>query len=264
MRILATLTVRNEAPYIHPCLAWHIAQGLEIILIDNDSTDETLNLCEPFLGKGLLSIAHLPYPGYFDLTAILEKEAEIQQNSGADWLLHLDADEILQSYMPGESLAETIRRIDGKGYQALAFDEFVFLPENESIDYSGRDYLQEMQYYYYFRPHRTRLVRAFKNGLKASNLQSGGHILEGARVKIYREKCHLRHYIGLSAEHLRKKYVNRNFAAADLAKGWSKNRVGLTPRDLALPPINKLAKYDASSPKPFCTRKIYKKHYWEW
>lgn len=264
MHILATLTIRNEAAYLKKCLSYHLGQGIEIMVIDNGSTDESLQICESFLGKGVIGIEQLAYPGYFDLTAILLKEAEVQRNSGADWLIHLDADEILQSNKASETLAEAIGRIDAKGCNAINFEEFVFLPEDSTADYAGRDYLEEMRYYYCHRPGSRRLVRAFKNGIGASNLESGGHRLEGGKVKMYRKSFFLRHYIGLSERHLQQKYGNRIFSPTDLAKGWSKNRAGLTESDIQLPPVEKLEKYPFSAKKPFRTRKAYKKHFWEW
>lgn len=87
MRILATLSVRNEAPYLHQCLSSH--------------------------------------------------------------------------------------RIDAKGYQAINFEEFVFLPTNGTVDYQGRNYLEEMKYYYCHRPKGRKLVRAFKNGLLATLPKDG-------------------------------------------------------------------------------------------
>jgi len=267
MRILATLTVRNEAKYIQQCLAYHIQQGVSFIVIDNDSTDHTRELCEAFLGKGLLKIEHLPYPGHFDLTAILQKEAEVQQNSQADWLIHLDADEILQSNRPGETLAEAIHRIDAKGYGAINFDEFVFLPENSSVDYTGQNFVEAMQYYYFFCPHKRRTKRrtiVFKKEGIAANFQSGGHRLEGKKLKIYPKNFFLRHYIGLSESQLKAKYGGRIFAPQDLEKGWHGNRNGLRADQLQIPPHEKLEKFPYSIKKPFSKRRPYKTHFWDW
>ena len=264
MNIMATLTVRNESLYISDCLAYHIGQGIEMIVIDNGSTDDTVQKCEAFLGRGLREIVNLPYQGYFDLTKILEKEAEVQRESGADWLIHLDADEMLQSRSRKETLAEAIKRIDQKGYQAINFDEFVFLPESEDVDYKGKDYLAEMQHYYYFnkRP-RDRLI-AFKKEFIAGNISSGGHRLDGHQVKVYPKSFYLRHYLGLSADHLRHKYRGRTFAPSDLDKGWHSNRAYLEVATFDLPSLTKLETYPYLAIRPFRKRRPYAHHFWEW
>ncbi len=264
MRILATITVRNESAYIAKCLAYHIGQGIEMIVIDNGSTDDTVKKCEAFLGKGLRKIIDLPYKGHFDLTEILEKEAEIQQESGADWLIHLDADEILQCRRRNEKLADAIARVDRKGFNAIHFDEFVFLPEDEKVNYWGKDYLKEMCYYYYFhKMHHNRLI-AFKKEFIGVNIASGGHRLEGKKVKVFPKSFYLRHYIGLSADHLHQKYAARTFAPSDLAKGWHTNRKHLDKVSFDLPPLEKLETYPASFLRPFRRKRPYSSHFWEW
>ena len=45
-----------------------------------------------------------------------------------DWVIHLDADEIMHTYRRGESLNEASHRLDAVGWNVANFDEFVFLP----------------------------------------------------------------------------------------------------------------------------------------
>jgi glycosyltransferase involved in cell wall biosynthesis len=46
MRIVAILCVRNEQVYITSALEAFLADGIDVILIDHDSTDDTRSLAQ--------------------------------------------------------------------------------------------------------------------------------------------------------------------------------------------------------------------------
>ena len=79
-----------------------------------------------------------------DWEAILRRKDSFRQSVDADWFIHHDADEIMHSSRPGETLLEAIARIDREGYNAIDFDEFVFVHENDSVDYEGQNYYEKM------------------------------------------------------------------------------------------------------------------------
>lgn len=85
-------------------------------------------LREPRFAPWLVSYRVLPFDGVFDLKKMLLVKQEIAGTLDADWLIRLDADEILHPYHQGESLREGITRLDAKGWDVINFDEFVFLP----------------------------------------------------------------------------------------------------------------------------------------
>ena len=104
----------------------------------------------------------------------------------------------MHSYREGESLAEAIARIDAANYNAIDLNEFVFLP----VDHAYRpDLEQRMRYYYFFEPHPDRLMRAWKPASGLNMLDSGGHILSGADIRIAPEQFALRHYIFRDQKH---------------------------------------------------------------
>jgi ABC-type molybdate transport system ATPase subunit len=94
MRIVALLAVYNEARFIGPCLEHLFRQGLQAYLIDNCSTDETVALAEPYLGRGLRGIETLPRNGTSDLGGRLRRKEQLATQLNADWFVHMDADEI--------------------------------------------------------------------------------------------------------------------------------------------------------------------------
>src|SRR6185369_10333214 len=152
MKVVALLAVRNEERYLERCLEHLHQQEIETCLIDNGSTDRTPEIARSFLHRGVIRIEHLPFTGVFELgTQLLCKErlaAEVE----ADWFIHYDADEIRQAPKPYATLRAGIEAVDRSGYNAIDFDEFVFLPTTDEESFEGHDYVEAMRYYYYFEP----------------------------------------------------------------------------------------------------------------
>ena len=48
MKVVALLAVRNEEYYMEKCLTYLYEQGIETCLIDNESTDRTLEIAQDF------------------------------------------------------------------------------------------------------------------------------------------------------------------------------------------------------------------------
>jgi len=259
----AILAVRNEAVHIDRVMTEFIEQGIDVVVIDNDSTDETVNICRRYLGKGLLFMDRLEWTGSFNLTAQLDAKRRITGRLNHDWLIHTDADEWMQSPVQGESLLEGISRVSAKGCNVINFDEFVFLPVANKSDIGGR-YDRKMLHYYYFAPSKTRLMRAWKRSANLGNRSSGGHILKGNKLYVEPESFILRHYIALSQRHVLEKYTKRSFAAIDLEKSFHRNRHQLTAAQLRFPGTLQLKKLAAWNVKSFDRSDPKLKHYWAW
>ena len=260
---VAVIAVRNEALHIRRALTSFFEQGIDAVVIDHGSTDGTREICKEYLGHGLITIKDLPWRGVFNLSEQLEVKSSIIKGLPHEWVIHADADEWLLSPVKGETLREGITGADRAGYNAINFEEFVFLPGPEQ----GNDlseYNKRYLYYYYFAPQKVRLMRAWKAGNEFSNIDTGGHMLGGNDIYISPETFILRHYIVLSQEHAVNKYLNRRFSDTDLKKGWHNNRLQLDENKLKLPETRYLKKlrswddanYDRTDPK--------EKHYWEW
>ena len=83
MSVLAVIAARNEAGYIQVTLATLIEDGVEVMLLDHGSIDGTRELAEPFLGRGLVGIEHVPWRGVFDLEELLERKQEVYRAAPA-------------------------------------------------------------------------------------------------------------------------------------------------------------------------------------
>ena len=243
MRVAALLTVRNEELYLARCLEHLMSQGIETCLIDNDSTDRTLEIARKFLGRGVFRIEHLPFRGYFDLQNCLQNNERLANEINADWFILHDADEIRQAPNPYKTLLEGIEDVDSQGYNAINFDEFLFLPTSMDESFENRDYVKEMKYYYFLEPRPLRHVKAWKKSNNPIDLtKSAGHKVNFEGIKIFPIPFILRHYIGLSRQYLEAKYGKRIYSPEEVARGWHKGRVRFKPELLKLPNTERLKK----------------------
>ena len=76
MRVIALLAAYNEERFIDSSLRRLARHGLETYLLDNGSTDRTIEIAERHLGDGLIAIEELPRgeAETFSLPVILEEE----------------------------------------------------------------------------------------------------------------------------------------------------------------------------------------------
>lgn len=260
---LALVCVRNESLHIRRCLGDLCRDGIDVVLLDNDSTDDTVAQARAFLGRGLLAIERLPWRGVFSLRDQLEAKQRIARAYGHDWLLHVDADEWLCATGSSASLLEGIAQADAAGYNCINFNEFVFVPLRGQ-NFETAEYAQLMTTYYFFEPYRPRLMRAWKRSSGLSNLAGSGHFLEGGEVRCWPHDFALRHYMMLSEEHGRRLYRERAFAGEELRIGMHTNRLLIPQAELGLddaPPLRRLAH---PSSRDFDTRFPVGKHFWEW
>lgn len=263
LKALATLCVRNESLHIRNCLQNLLEDGIDVVLIDNDSTDDTVSIAQRFLGHGLLRIERLPWKGHMALADMLEAEHRVAREATHDWIIHVDADEWLCSPAEGETLLDGIRRADASGANCINFSEFVFIP-SEGESHEGTDYVRGMLHYYFFQPCRPRLMRAWKREAGLDNRNGGGHILLGGDRKLFASDFIMRHYIALSSGQMRAKYLNRRFCEHELKRGWHSNRAVITEENMQFPQpaeLHRLPRWDA---KDFVTSRPRLTHYWEW
>ncbi len=243
MRIVALLAVRNSEPYMHRCLSHLIAQGVEIFVIDNQSTDRTAKISREYFGRGVIDVVEYAYPGYYDWAGLLKKKEDVAKALGADWYIHHDSDEIRQPPPQWATLREGIESVDAAGYNAVNFDEFIFIPKERGEDYSQDDYVDNMRHYFYFRPRGNFRVNAWKNDRQIIDLvSSGGHEVKFSDRRVYPENFLLRHYICLSYAHAEYKYFKDHIYSKDEVekRGWHVNRVKALETGLQLPYISKL------------------------
>lgn len=261
MNITAIIGIRNESRYL-PITLKHLTESdINIILIDNDSDDNTKDILKPFK-KYIVDYIKLPFKGYFDLTEQINIKNEIIENINADWVIHQDADEILESPFKNENLREGIERISNNGYNVINFHELVFIPTKQKSNFDNSNFLESMLHYYFFEPHPFRLMRAWKKDC-GYKLIAGGHNIESNdKTKFSPDTFILRHYIALSLDHAIGKYSSRTYSKIDISKGWHKKRLEF-PSKLSLPDENNLKKISCWDNKEWDLSEPLNKHFWE-
>jgi glycosyltransferase involved in cell wall biosynthesis len=260
---LAVVCVRNEAIHIRRCLADFINSGIDVVLIDNESTDGTLEIAREFLGSGLLAIESLAWRGAFSLTDQIAAKKRQYERYRHDWVIHADADEWLCSDRQDQSLYEGILDAELAGASCINFLEMVFIPRRNE-NFFVENYRELMCDYYFFQPSYPRLMRAWKRELKLDNSASGGHRLAGKEINFFNRDFILRHYIVLSMDHAKQKYINRKFSAEDLAKNWHRNRTLISQENIEYRRIPEICTLSYPRSKQFDLRKPVRTHFWQW
>jgi len=262
LRAVAVLCARNEELHIKSALGDLIDEGLEVVLIDHESSDRTVAIARGFLGRGLLSIEHLAWTGRFSLTQQLEAKSRVIQGLDHDWIVHIDADEWLSGPEQGQTLLGGLREADAAGYNAVHFNEYVFVPRpGENLE--GTDFRRHSTRYYFFQPRYPFLVRAWKNRAGLENRDLGGHLLSGD-MRLYTRDFPMRHYIFLSEADAERKYLDRVFEDTEVVRGWHWDKLRATRESLRFPDDARMHVLPHWSSKQFDASTPLKEHYWEW
>ena len=256
---VAIVAIHNGVYYFDRLCKHLRDNNLLLAVIDNGSQDNLKALVQQ--NQDLIcSYTRLDYDGSFDLTKILQAKENLAMTLDANWIIHMDIDELIFSDIAGETFSNALHRVDSAGFDAVNFDEFVFLPINYFQDYSINNF-HRMQWYYFFEPHQNRLVRAFKKGHK-TKIASGGHNVEGP-ARVYPANMALRHYMFENKAHVKRKYRDRIYALENISRGFHGNRVMLQNAELSLPSRRLLKRLKKNQ---WCldTSLPYKKHFWQW
>jgi glycosyltransferase involved in cell wall biosynthesis len=246
MRVVAILATHNEQRFIGPVIEHLRTHGVDVYLIDNESTDRTLEIAEGYLGRGVAGIETLPREGHFALRAQCARKEELADTLDADWLIHLDADEIRVSSRRGQSLVQALEEADDAGYNAVNFLEFTFVPTRENPDHDHPHFQETMRWYYPFLPRFPHRLNAWKRQDGPIELKwSGGHRVRFPGLRMSPTSLYMRHYLYISRQHAIEKFVARRFAPDEVADGWFGWRSRLKEDMIDFPSQRELRFYEA-------------------
>ena len=246
MRLVALIASYNERRFIGPCLEHLHEQGIESYLIDDGSTDETVEIAEGFLDRGLIGIERLAREGFYDWRALLRRKeelaAEFAAEGEADWLLHLDPDEMRLPPPGAATLAEALTAVDRAGCNAVNFLECTFVPSREEPDHDHADFQRTLRTYYAFCPSFPHQLKAWKtaDAPRPNLVAKGGHLVAFRGLRMYPESFPMKHYLFLSVPHAVEKYVERRYSPAEVERGWHGWRATLRAEDIQLPSRSEL------------------------
>jgi glycosyltransferase involved in cell wall biosynthesis len=257
----AIVAVRDESRHIAECIRFLNREGLDVVILDDGSVDGTADIVQSMIGDGVLKVHWKERGRTFNLSDQLRWKALVAENLPHRWILHVDADEWLQSPEEDESLIDLLKRADESGSNCVNFREFTFVPIPDVSD--GGSIRETLRCYYYFAPSDVRLMRAFRRDLIGKNIDGAGHVLVNDDIRMWKEFGVLRHYPILGARHLKSKYGHRIFDAAEVSQGWHYNRLHLRSWNLDVIDNGKLRTLSEYDSKTFDQSMPSKNHFWE-
>ncbi|MDA8296360.1 MAG: glycosyltransferase family 2 protein [Actinomycetota bacterium] len=226
-RVLAIVTTFNEADIVGPLLDRLLEDGIFVHAIDNWSSDGTLEQIEARARTGRLSLERFPSDGpspYFELRALLARVQEYAHHSGADWVIHHDADEIRQSPWPGVSLRHALFAVDRFGFNCIDHTVLNFMPvDNDFVE--GGDLERHFRFFEFGDVASHFLEqKAWKPQRELVEIAStGGHEAAFSGRRVFPYKFLLRHYPIRSQQHGERKIFRERqgrFHPGERARGW--------------------------------------------
>ena len=249
MRAIAIVAAFDEERFVGGCIEHLHRHGVETYLLDNDSTDRTVEIAREHLGRGLVGVEHVPRDGTYAWRGLLARKAALASELEADWFLHVDADEIRLPPRPGETLAEALERVGDEGYNAVRFQELTFVPTQEHPDHDHARFRETMRWYYPFASGKLDQVKAWRRQPGPVDLvSSGGHVVDFPGLRLSPEPFPMLHYQFLSVPHAIEKYVERVYDPDEVAAGWHVLRAALRGEDIRLLPESRLRTYEGDGP----------------
>ncbi len=94
MKLVMTLLVRNEADIIEANLDYHLAQGVDFVIVtDHGSSDGTVELLRPYERTGVAEVLHDDGEGHHQSVRVTRMARLALSRHAADWVINNDADE---------------------------------------------------------------------------------------------------------------------------------------------------------------------------
>ena len=230
-KALALMTAHNEADVVEQCVHNLFAQGLDVFVVDDNSTDGTAEKLEAIArsssGRLVLDKDSRKNAQFYDrshLFSLLLAHANRAAANGCDWMVYVDADEIRASPWPGVTLASAFARVASLGYNAVDFTvaDFRFAKGQRM---SSDPFEIQMPLFEFGRRHGHFIqIKAWRHppGLDVALEPSGGHDAHFAGRRVFPLKFLLKHYPLRGAEHARQKIFRDRFPRYhpdSLAKG---------------------------------------------
>jgi glycosyltransferase involved in cell wall biosynthesis len=220
-RVLAIIPTFNEADVIVPSVGALLDQGVAVHVVDNWSTDGTVDLVTAAFGERV-TVERFPKDGPTDLyqwDEQLARISEVARSAECNWVISHDADERRHGPWRGLDLRAALYRVEAEGYNAVDHTVVDFPPIDDGFA-PGSDY---ERYFTHFEPTEVVANRIQIKAWKTRDgveLISGGHeaMFPGRRVHPF--NFLLKHYpIRSQAHGERKVFAERKPRILDEERG---------------------------------------------
>lgn len=210
MKIIGMIPVYNDDDIIKEIIEYYLSQGLDLVILDNGSSDKTYEICKSFLGKGVLKLITFHTSNYISKwDSILRTLYDIALEQTPDWIVKIDSDEFLESGLEGLNLRDAIIQVDNEGCNFIQFDRFDFFMTDDNNE-SSKSIKKKLPYYSY---HGDYLYRAWKYypgvRVEAFAFVHFPTFPDEIKYKIYPRKFVMRHYPFRTREQTEKKIADR-------------------------------------------------------
>lgn len=90
MKIVAVMACRNEEAYLATCLYHLVTQGVHFAVVDNDSTDASMDIIQSAEFRShLVGLKRVPFTGAFELEPLLKAKMSLADEAKADWAINI-------------------------------------------------------------------------------------------------------------------------------------------------------------------------------
>jgi len=203
MKIIGLMPVYNDEDIVGEVIEHLISQGLELVVLDNGSTDKTYEICKKYLGKGILKLSQYK-SSQFQPDLIYRMLYHMALTQSPDWVIRSDSDELLESGIKNITLKDAITQADSEGYNLIQFDRFDFFMTDDDNE-SAKSVKEKLTYYSYLGDFAYRAWKYFP-GIRIGDVVGHYPIFPGEyRYKIFPKKFLFRHYTFRSEEQAKKK-----------------------------------------------------------
>ena len=189
MKIISILRIKNEILVIRECLANLSSLVDEILIVDNGSTDGTLEVYKEF--KKVTKVIKTEGFGEGRDKCLLLEEAK---KRNPDWILWMDADEVFEE---GFTRRE-VEKIMNYGYDRVAFRLCHFWLNKTHCRLDGKWFFYSLR----FQP------RMFRNlvGIYFENKKIHSGFIKGMNSKILLSPYRIKHYGYIDKKKISEKY----------------------------------------------------------
>jgi len=217
MKIVGMLSTYNEEDFVENVIKHLLNQGLELVILDNGSTDNTFEICKKFVNKGVLKLEQFQSNTY-QWAIILIKLYDMALIQSPDWVIRSDSDELLESGVNNLTLKEAILEADSQGFNLIQFDEAHFFMTDKDNE-NANSVKERMIYYSWVSDFMYRCWKYFP-GIRVED--KGGHLPvfpPDQKYKIFPRNFVIRHYNIRKKDQLEQKTKQRRVRIANTGEG---------------------------------------------